>query len=89
MERIFVYRLSNRRITKNVFGIISVRFRVLRNSMELFPDRVQKTVCGIYALHNFLMSRSRSKAIYSQSGSFDVKNESGIISPGSWTKRNK
>lgn len=84
-ERIFNYRLSRaRRIIENVFGIVSARFRVLRKTVELSPPKVQKIVCAVCVLHNFLMSRTRSVALYTPRGTFDAENEDGTITSGSW-----
>lgn len=84
-ERIFNYRLSRaRRIIENVFGIASARFRVLRNTIELAPHKVQKIICAVCVLHNFLMSRTGSAAVYAPSGTFDTENEDGTINFGTW-----
>ncbi|XP_063904411.1 putative nuclease HARBI1 isoform X2 [Zophobas morio] len=84
-ERIFNYRLSRaRRIIENVFGIASARFRVLRRTMELSPPKVKIIVSAVCVLHNFLMSRKRSSAVYAPLGTFDTDNEDGTITLGTW-----
>jgi hypothetical protein len=83
-NRVFNYRLSRaRRIVENAFGIISVRFRVLRRPIELMPENVTKVVLSICALHNFLLSRKESTKIYAPSKTFDTDNNGEFI-PGSW-----
>lgn len=81
-QRIFNYRLSrSRRIIKNVFGICSARFRVLLKPMELKPEKVNKVVLAVCALHNFLITR---KSMYTTCADFDRENENGTITEGNW-----
>lgn len=88
MQRIYNYRLSRaRRIIENVFGIVSARFRVLRRSIELNPQKVSTIVSAICVLHNFLITRSQR--IYAPQGTFDNENhEDGSIQPGEWRQHN-
>ena len=61
-ERIFNYRLSRaRRITENVFGILSSKFRVLLTPIALHPDKVESAVLSCIYLHNFLCRNSVSR----------------------------
>lgn len=62
-NRILNYRLSRgRRVSENVFGIISSVFRVFRKPMLLEPNTATKVVLAAIYLHNFLR-RSPSKNI--------------------------
>nr|CAH7763568.1 unnamed protein product [Callosobruchus chinensis] len=82
---IFNYRLSRaRRIIENVFGFVSARFRVLRRNIELSEQKATQIVCAVCVLHNFIMSRKQSALAYAPNGTFDVDNEDGTITPGSW-----
>ncbi|XP_050516048.1 uncharacterized protein LOC126890922 [Diabrotica virgifera virgifera] len=85
-KRIFNYRLSRaRRISENVFGIMSARFRVLRKPMLLEPDRVELVVAACVYLHNFLRSSLHSRKSYSPPGTFDSEDkDTGERIPGSW-----
>lgn len=83
LSRIFNYRLSRaRRIVENVFGIMSARFRVLRQPSNLDEDKTRKVALAISALHNFLMTRS--PRVYAPPGSFDRFDTNGSIIPGEW-----
>ena len=83
-QRIFSYRLSRaRRIIENVFGIMTMRFRILQNPINLHPKKVQKVVLAIVTLHNIL--RKLSVDEYQPPGSVDRENVgSGTIASGSW-----
>lgn len=86
-ERIFNYRLSRaRRLSENVFGIISFIFRVLRKPMLLEPKIATRVVLAIIYLHNFLR-KSTSQKIYNPSGSFDQEySDTGDVCDGVWRK---
>nr|XP_034194023.1 protein ALP1-like [Osmia lignaria] len=84
-NRIFNYRLSRaRRISENVFGIISSVFRVFRKPLLLEPDTATKVVLAAVYLHNFLR-RSSSKNIYNPPGTFDSEcSNDGHFIPAAW-----
>lgn len=53
-ERIFNKKLSSARvIVENVFGVMSVVFRVLRSPMLLQPESASKVVMACVVLHIF------------------------------------
>lgn len=82
LERTYNYRLSRaRRNVENVFGLISARFRVLRRTVELSPEKVILITSAICALHNFLMTKSAR--VYTPPGTFDIEID-GQISPAAW-----
>jgi hypothetical protein len=72
-KRIYNYRHSRaRRVVENAFGIISVRFRVLRKPLLLEPERAEKVVLACCYLHNFLR-KGQSCSSYCPPGTFDVE----------------
>lgn len=85
-NRIFNYRLSRaRRIVENAFGIIAIKFQVLRRPIKLCPSTVEYIVLAICAIHNFLLSASESGTTYHHSGLLDVEDsESHNVHPGEW-----
>lgn len=84
-ERIFNYRLSRaRRITENVFGIWSSKFRVLLKPIDLPPNKVQTVALACAYLHNFLRRNAASRNGYTPPGSLDTEDSDGNIIPGSW-----
>lgn len=61
-EKIFNYRLSRaRRVSENVFGIMSSIFRVLRKPMLLSPEKATSVTLACTYFHNFLKTSKRSK----------------------------
>ena len=87
VERIFGYRLSRTRpTTKNAFGILSNRFRVLSSRLYLQPNNVTKIKLACCVLHNIL--RTHSKNSYSPSGCADEIEEKRNIRQGEWRDRN-
>lgn len=83
VQRVFNYRLSRaRRIIENVFGIMSARFRVLRNPIYLNPEKTKKVVLAICVLHNYLMTTNRQT--YAPENSFDRYNDDGELILGDW-----
>ncbi|XP_043262498.1 protein ALP1-like [Colletes gigas] len=83
--RIFNYRLSRaRRISENVFGILSSVFRVFRKPIMLQPNTATKVTLASVYLHNFLR-KSGSKNIYNPPGTFDSEcSETGNVIAAAW-----
>jgi len=87
-ERIYNYRLSRaRRVVKNVFGIISSVFRVLRKPLLLNPEKSELIVMTIAHLHNFLRRNNTSAAVYTPNGIFDSEVNGNFIE-GTWRETN-
>lgn len=86
LERVFNYRqCRGRRVAENVFGIVSVVFRVLRKPMLLEPENASRVVLTCCHLHNFLRKSKSSTASYSPSGSFDYEDTTtATLVPGEW-----
>ena len=82
-KRIFNYRLSRfRRISENVFGIWSSRFRVFSTTMALAPEKAATITLSTIALHNML--RTKGRALYTDEGSLDRETPDGSIIEGNW-----
>ena len=83
-KRIYNYRHSRaRRISENLFGIISNRWRVLRAPILLPPKSVETIVMTILVLHNYLR-QSLSLNIYCPPGLSDVELPTAEYLPGQW-----
>lgn len=87
-KRVFNYRLSRaRRVSENVFGILSAKFRVLRKAMTLEPETAEIVVSASIYLHNFLRNSSTSKMSYTPPGTFDSEDkDTGEMIQGSWRR---
>ena len=87
--RICNYRFSSaRRISENVFGIITNRWRLYRSPISLHPEKVRELAMEVLTLHNWLRS-GQSKTVYMPPGfcdTYDPTTQSFI--PGSWRKEN-
>lgn len=59
VERVYNYRLSRaRRIIENAFGILSARFRVFRQPINVDENKTQQITLACCALHNFLLMKN-------------------------------
>lgn len=83
-KRIFNYRVCRaRRVTENVFDIMSAVFRVLKKIMLLSPEKATLVILSCVYLHNFLRKSKNSQNTYTPFGTFD-QDKNGIIHPGHW-----
>ena len=70
--RICNYRfLRARRISENVFDIITNRWRVCRSQNSLLPEKVREFIRTVLTLHNWLRS-VQSKTVYMLPGVCDI-----------------
>lgn len=82
LERIHNYRLSRaRRVVENAFGILTARFRVIRDPMLLDANKTKRVTLACCALHNFLIEKSPS---YISSTLVDRYDSNGVLIPGEW-----
>lgn len=81
-KQVFNYRLSRaRRISENVFGIMSARFRVLQNTIQLDPEKATSVTLACCYLHNFLRKKSKR---YMPAGIVDWEDSNQNLQPGEW-----
>lgn len=63
-KRIFNYRLSRARmVVENAFGILSSRWRIFLNRINLQPKNVDTLVMAACILHNFLLVPSKNQRL--------------------------
>ena len=87
IKRIFNYRFSRvRRVTGNVFGILTNHFRVFTTRMCLDPDKATIITLATLVLHNMLCQLSYE--LYTSEGCIDMETESGDIVEGEWREEN-
>ena len=80
IERNFKYRICRaRRVLKNVFGLASSVFRVLRKPVLLKPKKTQLFAVTIACLHNFLCRSPDSAAIYAPPRTFHYEENGRVI----------
>ena len=86
-KKVFNYRLSRaRRISENAFGILALKWRVLRQTLEVTPDHGVVIVRAIVVLHNFMRKTARANTSfdrYCKPSDFDHETSDGLI-PGEW-----
>lgn len=83
-QRIFNYRLSRaRRVVENSFGILTARFRVLRDAINLDANKTKRITLACCALHNFLIEKAPS---YAGGGMADRYDSDGELIPGEWRR---
>lgn len=59
-KAIFNYRLSRaRRLSENVFGILSQKFRIYQRRLQMSPEHIDNIILATCCLHNFLRGNSR------------------------------
>ena len=87
--RICNYRFSRaRRISENVFGIVTNRWRVYRSPISLHSEKVRELTTAVLTLHDWLRS-GQSKTVYMPPGFFDTYDPTTqSFIPGSWKKEN-
>lgn len=84
-KRIFNYRLSRaRRVSENVFGILSNRFRLLLTNIYRSPDRAVDICRAVACLHNYL--RRESATDYIGVGNVDIEDANHGITEGDWRR---
>ena len=82
-RKIFNYRLSRvRRIIENTFGILVVRWTMFQRPIEGTPERVEKYILAMIALHNYL--RQTDNAFYTPAGFVDSVDSAGELVEGNW-----
>ena len=83
-KRVYNYRHSRaRRISENLFGIVTNRFRVFRTVLQLAPRTIESLVMTGLLLHNYLR-KSPSRNIYCPQGLIDSESDSGEVTNGLW-----
>ena len=81
-QRVFNYRLSRaRRVSENAFGILSARFGVIRNTIQLEPEKATTITLACCYLHNFLRKKSKR---YLRAGNVDWEDANYNVQPGEW-----
>lgn len=58
-KAIFNYQLSRaRRVSENVFGILTQKFRVYQRRLQMSPEHIDNVILATCCLHNFLRGES-------------------------------
>ena len=65
-----------------MFGILVSRWRILRQPIKTFSEKVEKYTLAAIAEHNYL--QQTDTASYTPSGFIDSEDSSGKIKEGSW-----
>lgn len=83
-KRVYNYRYSHaRRLSENLFGILTNRWRVFRTVLTLPPKSIKILVLTALTLHNYLMQNS-SSCTYCPTGLCDREIAGGTTAQGSW-----
>ncbi|KAG0425260.1 hypothetical protein HPB47_027559 [Ixodes persulcatus] len=84
----FNYRLSRaRRLIENAFGIMAIRWRILRRAFRASEETAENIVKACVALHNFLLKNSAmSRSAYNPPGYVDCEDWQGNLIHRSWRK---
>ncbi len=81
-QKIFNYRLSRgRRIVENAFGLLSQRWRVIKNGIQLSPDKARRLVLCCVVLHNLMRQHFPDLQDINLDGPEDAQ---GNFQPGLW-----
>jgi hypothetical protein len=84
LERTFNNRVRRaRRVVKNVVGITSSVFRLLRRPVLLQPEKAELTSITITHLHTFMRKITHSADLHAPPGMLDCE-EGGKLDQGSW-----
>lgn len=82
-KELFNKKLSSARVKiENAFGILTAKFRILRNSLNMLPENAEKVVRATLVIHNFI--RLNDSSNYFSSSFVDHINEDSEMVPGNW-----
>lgn len=76
-----------RRIIENTFGILSSRWRILKNLICAKPENVDRIILACVCLHNFLM-KVREQSGYCPPSFIDRETIDGNVLLGDWRGEN-
>lgn len=84
-ERIYNYRLSRaRRMIENTFGILTSRFRIYHQEINMAPEAIDKMIRTTVLLHNML--RYKCGKTYIPRGYVDVEEDERQVVAGNWRR---
>ena len=76
-REVFNYRLSRaRRVVESSFGILTSKFRCLRNSLEMQPESVDIIVRACCLLHNIIINQEGTRYSTAEIESFSNEHHS-------------
>ena len=86
-KRVYNYRHSRaRRISENLFGILSSRWRIFFTIINLEPKYVEDIIFSTLILHNFLLKSTISSNLYRPPLFSDTVLDGGEVSEGEWRR---
>ena len=87
-KRVFNYRLSRMwRISENGFGILANRWRVVRRTFPLEPEKIKVIALATITLHNWLRKDYSYGKVHIPSELVDNEDiTTGEITEGAWRK---